>query len=142
MVLFCMKDNTNTNTNTTTMTHQSCAKSHDQIDIELKKPHQLKDNNIKEQKQQEEDDTNIEIAYLKKVVLPIVEEEESGRERLKRHRVEMAGRVWIPDMWGQEEYLKDWIDCTTFDPPLISNSKIVTARTALVQEATRIQIPL
>lgn len=135
MVLFCMKENnTNTNTNTTTMTHQSSTKSHDLIDLEMKKPHQLKE--------EEEDDTKIEIAYLKKVVLPIVEEEESGRERLKRHRVEMAGRVWIPDMWGQEEYLKDWIDCTTFDPPLISNSKIVTARTALVQEATRIQIPL
>lgn len=136
MVLFCMKENnTNTNTNTTTMTHQSSTKSHDLIDLEMKKPYQLKE-------EEEEDDTKIEIAYLKKMVLPIVEEEESGRERLKRHRVEMGGRVWIPDMWGQEEYLKDWIDCTTFDPPLISNSKIVTARTALVQEATRIQIPL
>lgn len=141
MVLFCMKEK---NTNTTSMTNQSSTKSHDQIDMELKKSHQLKDNDTTKENQQE-DDTNMEIA-LKEVVLPhvsaIVEVEESGRERLKRHRVEMAGRVWIPDMWGQEEFLKDWIDCTTFDPPLISANKIVTARTALVQEATRIHIPL
>ena len=36
------------------------------------------------------------------------------RERLKRHRTEVA-EVWIPDMWGQEHFLKDWIDCTSFD---------------------------
>ncbi|XP_058747867.1 protein BIC1-like [Vicia villosa] len=118
MVLFCMKEN-NSNTNTNTM-------SHDETDLELKKPHQLKDNNLKEH-------TNMDVT---KGTLTVEAEEESGREKLKRHRVEMAGRVWIPDMWGQEEFLKDWIDCTTFDPPLISSAKIVTARTALVQEAT------
>jgi len=63
-------------------------------------------------------------------------EEDSGRERLKRHRVEVAGRVWIPDMWGQEELLKDWIDCTAFDAPLVP-SRISTAREALVEECTR-----
>ncbi|KAK7378793.1 hypothetical protein VNO80_04241 [Phaseolus coccineus] len=63
-------------------------------------------------------------------------EEDSGRERLKRHRVEVAGRVWIPDMWGQEELLKDWIDCTAFDAHLVP-SRISTAREALVEECTR-----
>ncbi|KAL7585513.1 protein BIC1 [Lactuca sativa] len=62
------------------------------------------------------------------------EEEECGRERLKRHRVEMAGRVWIPDIWGQEDLLNDWIDCSVFDSSL-GNSSILSARTALVQEA-------
>lgn len=62
--------------------------------------------------------------------------EDSGRERLKRHRGEVAGRVWIPDIWGQEELLKDWIDCAAFDAPLIP-SRISTAREALVQECTR-----
>ncbi|KAK4419379.1 protein BIC1 [Sesamum alatum] len=57
----------------------------------------------------------------------------SGRERLKRHRVEVAGRVWIPDMWGQEAFLKDWIDCGVFDASLV-NSSIMSARAALVQE--------
>ncbi|KAL6998057.1 hypothetical protein U1Q18_008183 [Sarracenia purpurea var. burkii] len=57
----------------------------------------------------------------------------SGRERLKRHRVEVAGRVWIPDIWGQEELLKDWIDCTAFDASLV-NSNIVSARAALAGE--------
>ena len=62
-----------------------------------------------------------------------LEIEESGRERLKRHRVEMGGRVWIPDLWGQEEFLKDWIDCAAFDAPL-RTSRIMTARAALVEE--------
>ncbi|KAM7526057.1 hypothetical protein LguiA_015959 [Lonicera macranthoides] len=61
------------------------------------------------------------------------EEEESGRERLKRHRVEVAGRVWIPDIWGQEDFLKEWIDCSAFDASLLKNN-IMSARDALVQE--------
>lgn len=65
-----------------------------------------------------------------------VEGEDSGRERLKRHRVEVAGRVWIPDIWGQEELLKDWIDCAAFDAPLVP-SRIVRARAALVEEGRR-----
>ncbi|KAI3811632.1 hypothetical protein L1987_21358 [Smallanthus sonchifolius] len=59
--------------------------------------------------------------------------EESGRERLKRHRVEMAGRVWIPDIWGHEDLLKDWIDCSVFDSSL-GNKTIMSARAALIQE--------
>ncbi|KAI8014553.1 Protein BIC1 [Camellia lanceoleosa] len=59
--------------------------------------------------------------------------EVSGRDRLKRHRVEVAGRVWIPDIWGQEELLKDWVDCTTFDASL-GNRNITLARAALVEE--------
>lgn len=63
--------------------------------------------------------------------------EESGREKLKRHRVEVAGSVWIPEIWGQEDLLKDWIDCSAaFDATLVS-SRIITARAALVQEGTR-----
>ncbi|XP_014512843.1 protein BIC1 [Vigna radiata var. radiata] len=65
-----------------------------------------------------------------------VEGEASGRERLKRHRVEVSGRVWIPEIWGQEDLLKDWIDCTAFDAPLVP-SRIVMARTALVEEGRR-----
>lgn len=60
-------------------------------------------------------------------------EEESGRDRLKRHRVEMAGRVRIPDIWGHEDLLKDWIDCTVFDSSL-GNNNIMSARAALIQE--------
>lgn len=62
--------------------------------------------------------------------------EESGRERLKKHRVEVAGRVWIPDIWGQEEFLKDWVDCTTFDDTLFPTG-IMSARSALVEEGRR-----
>lgn len=62
--------------------------------------------------------------------------EDNGRERLKRHRIEVAGRVWIPDIWGQEDMLKDWIDCSAFDSCLVSTN-IMSARAALAREATR-----
>uniref|UniRef100_A0A2P2Q622 Protein BIC1 n=1 Tax=Rhizophora mucronata TaxID=61149 RepID=A0A2P2Q622_RHIMU len=59
-----------------------------------------------------------------------------GRERLKRHRTEVAGRVWIPEIWGQEALLKDWIDCSVFDASLVPNN-ITSARSALVEEDRR-----
>ncbi|XP_016455901.1 uncharacterized protein LOC107779912 [Nicotiana tabacum] len=62
--------------------------------------------------------------------------EDNGRDRLKRHRVEVAGHVWIPDIWGQEELLKDWIDCSAFDASLM-NSNIMSARAALVEDRRR-----
>ncbi|XP_057742112.1 1-(5-phosphoribosyl)-5-[(5-phosphoribosylamino)methylideneamino] imidazole-4-carboxamide isomerase, chloroplastic-like [Arachis stenosperma] len=58
------------------------------------------------------------------------------REKLKRHKISMAGRVWIPETWGQEELLKDWIDCTSFEAPLVP-SRIMMAKAALVQEGRR-----
>ncbi|KAI3447469.1 hypothetical protein Pfo_004134 [Paulownia fortunei] len=65
-----------------------------------------------------------------------VEDNSSGRERLKRHRVEVAGRVWIPEMWGQENLLKDWVDCTAFDATL-AKSGIMSARASLMEEGRR-----
>lgn len=62
--------------------------------------------------------------------------EDTGRERLKRHRLEVAGRVWIPEIWGQEELLKDWTDCSAFDASLFPTG-IVSARAALVQQGRR-----
>lgn len=62
--------------------------------------------------------------------------EDSGREKLKKHRVEVAGRVWIPDIWGQEEFLKDWVDCAAFDDSLFPNG-LLSARSALVEEGRR-----
>ncbi|XAR69740.1 hypothetical protein NMG60_11001445 [Bertholletia excelsa] len=61
------------------------------------------------------------------------EAEADGRERLKRHRIEVAGQVWIPDLWGQEELLKDWVDSTVFDSSFVRSS-IMSARLALVKE--------
>ncbi|ESQ45228.1 hypothetical protein EUTSA_v10010806mg [Eutrema salsugineum] len=60
----------------------------------------------------------------------------TGREKLKKHRREIAGRVWIPEIWGKEELLKDWIDCSTFDTRLVP-ADISSARDALVEEARR-----
>lgn len=60
----------------------------------------------------------------------------SGREKLKRHRVDVAGRVWVPDMWGQEDFLKDWTDCAAADASLV-NSSIVLARDSLMEEGRR-----
>lgn len=61
---------------------------------------------------------------------------DSGRERLKRHRDEVAGRVSIPDRWGQENFLKDWIDYSTFDA-LLAPKGVSSAREALIAEGQR-----
>ncbi|XP_030531717.1 protein BIC1-like [Rhodamnia argentea] len=60
----------------------------------------------------------------------------NGRERLKRHRVEAAGRAWIPDIWGHEELLKDWVDCSAFEASFVP-AKIMLAKAALVGEGRR-----
>ncbi|KAJ3700168.1 hypothetical protein LUZ61_003873 [Rhynchospora tenuis] len=62
--------------------------------------------------------------------------EECTRERLKKHRQEMAGQVWIPDIWGQEGFLKDWKDTNVFDRSLVPKG-LVSARDALVEECRR-----
>ncbi|CAA7397023.1 unnamed protein product [Spirodela intermedia] len=67
---------------------------------------------------------------------PAREEEDCGRERLKRHRVAMAGHVWIPDTWGQEKLLKDWVDCAAIDRTLVPNG-LLSAREALAEECRR-----
>lgn len=64
------------------------------------------------------------------------EEEEKGRERLKRHRLEVAGQVWIPEIWGQEELLKDWVDCSVFEASLVP-AKIFSAKAALAEEGRK-----
>ncbi|KAK7267977.1 hypothetical protein RIF29_20658 [Crotalaria pallida] len=130
------------------MAHHSSSDSKDHIQpqpFESKKPHQLKDNIILKQEKEVEsdkDDAQTKTHLSKNMEIALQEgeakaEEDNGRERLKKHRVEVAGKVWIPDIWGQEELLKDWIDCTTaFDAPLVP-SKIMSARTALAQEVRR-----
>ncbi|TKY53089.1 hypothetical protein E2542_SST24612 [Spatholobus suberectus] len=141
MPLFCMKEKT------PPMAHQpSAAESDRHIPPQLsksKKPHQPKAKKLgQEHKDNSHKDSNTfgPTPSASKVVhkeeIASGEGEDSGRERLKRHRVEVAGRVWIPEIWGQEELLKDWIDCAAFDATLVP-SRIVMARAALVEEGRR-----
>ncbi|KAK7355444.1 hypothetical protein VNO80_14700 [Phaseolus coccineus] len=108
----------------------------------LKKPHLPKDRKMGQEHQEKSDKTSkphhnkVETALDNDTEGKTVEGEASNRERLKRHRVEVSGRVWIPEIWGQEDLLKDWIDCTAFDASLVP-SRIVMARTALVEEGRR-----
>lgn len=81
-------------------------------------------------------DQNLDCRSRSKAKEAKVSQEESARERLKRHRKEMAGRVWIPDIWGQECLLKDWVDCAAFDSSLMPKG-VVSARQALVEESRR-----
>ena len=60
----------------------------------------------------------------------------TGRERLKRHREEVSGKVMIPDTWGQENLLTDWIDYSSFDK-LLAPKGITSAREALIAEGRR-----
>ncbi|KAJ6905064.1 protein BIC1-like [Populus alba x Populus x berolinensis] len=63
-------------------------------------------------------------------------ESSTGRERLKRHREEVSGKVMIPETWGQENLLTDWIDYSSFDK-LLAPDGITSAREALVAEGRR-----
>ncbi|PIN02514.1 hypothetical protein CDL12_24966 [Handroanthus impetiginosus] len=111
---------------------------------EIEKPFSTKDKNGSKKRKSEEElghesherearrDCSIEEGTSTKAEAKS-EENSNGRERLKRLRVEVAGRVWIPEMWGQEKLLKDWIDCTAFDATLM-NSSIMSARASLVEE--------
>ncbi|KAL9370414.1 hypothetical protein Peur_035554 [Populus x canadensis] len=63
-------------------------------------------------------------------------ESSTGRERLKRHREEVSGKVMIPETWGQENLLADWIDYSSFDK-LLAPDGITSAREALVAEGRR-----
>ncbi|KAL2511091.1 hypothetical protein Adt_16691 [Abeliophyllum distichum] len=60
--------------------------------------------------------------------------EYSGREKLKRHWNEVAGKILIPERWGREGFLKEWVDYSSFDAVLAPNG-VVSAREALVAEA-------
>lgn len=62
--------------------------------------------------------------------------EDFGRARLKRHRLEIANRVCIPETWGQEAMLKDWADCSAFTSFLVPRG-VASARQALVDECRR-----
>ncbi|KAE8682449.1 Tubulin/FtsZ family protein isoform 1 [Hibiscus syriacus] len=58
-----------------------------------------------------------------------------GRERLKRHREEVAG-ISIPDKWGKEDLLTDWMDYSSFDS-LLAPSGLASALKALIAEGRR-----
>ncbi|KAF7823228.1 Protein BIC2 [Senna tora] len=59
-----------------------------------------------------------------------------ARERLKRLREEAArDEVAIPEKWGKEQMMKEWIEYTTFDAIFAPHRLIVAARDALVADA-------
>ncbi|XP_024633300.1 protein BIC1 [Medicago truncatula] len=65
-------------------------------------------------------------------------EEITGRERLKRHREEMKGKVKVPENWEKEQKLKEWVDYTTFDALIFApHALIVTARDALIADVRK-----
>ncbi|PKU65399.1 protein BIC1-like [Dendrobium catenatum] len=72
-----------------------------------------------------------------KEIQPREKEEETGPERLNRLRSEMAGKVWIPEIWGQEGLLEEWSDCTAFDRSMAPDRLLLSARRALVAEYLR-----
>lgn len=62
--------------------------------------------------------------------------QESARQRLRRHWNEVGGQVLIPEKWGKEDLLKEWIEYPSFDA-LLAPSGIGLAREALVAEGRR-----
>lgn len=76
---------------------------------------------------------NVNSADNSKEIQPREKEEETGPERLNRLRSEMAGKVWIPEIWGQEGLLKEWSDCSAFDRSMVPDG-LLSARRALMAE--------
>ncbi|OIW11356.1 hypothetical protein TanjilG_19612 [Lupinus angustifolius] len=128
------------------MAHQSLVESNDKFPLQ---PLEFNSNNMGQQHKDVEQNTSASITNLnnnkEEIALQVLVEEESEviaedseRERLKKHRVEVAGRVWIPEIWGQENFLMDWIDCTTAFHVHLVPSKITTAQEALVEEGKKV----
>ncbi|CAL0326738.1 unnamed protein product [Lupinus luteus] len=121
------------------MSRQSLVESNDKFP-----PHPLdfNNNNMEQQHKDVEQNTSASITKVNNkeevVEVSVVIAEDSGRERLKKHRVEVGGRIWIPEIWGQEEFLMDWIDCTTAFHAHLVPTKIITAQEALVQEGRKV----
>lgn len=70
------------------------------------------------------------------VAPPAPEKEHSGREKLKRHWTEVAGRVLVPEKWGQEGLLREWMDYSSFDA-LLAPKGLLSARQDLISQAKR-----
>nr|XP_010313363.1 protein BIC1-like [Solanum lycopersicum] len=60
----------------------------------------------------------------------------SGREKLKRHWREVGGRVFVPDRWGHEGSLREWMDCSSFDN-ILAPKGLKSAREALMSQGKR-----
>ncbi|KAK6942608.1 hypothetical protein RJ641_027985 [Dillenia turbinata] len=116
-----------------------CWKTQQSVD-----PLQGSQSSSEKSQEDDDDDKQVKLQDRKALVKATPEAPESsklrgvftGRERLKRHRIDMAGRVWIPEIWGQEEFLKDWVDCSSFEASLV-HGRIMSARAALIQEGRR-----
>ncbi|KAJ4802220.1 hypothetical protein LUZ62_014786 [Rhynchospora pubera] len=54
------------------------------------------------------------------------------RDKLRRLKLEMGGRVCIPDTWGQESRLQDWANCTAFTGAYMP-AGLASARAALAE---------
>ncbi|KAF3340844.1 hypothetical protein FCM35_KLT09688 [Carex littledalei] len=61
-------------------------------------------------------------------------EKEGRRERLRRLRLEIGGKVCIPDTWDHESSLQDWSNCTAFTAAYMPPG-LASARAALAEEA-------
>jgi len=103
-------------------------------------PNEMLKNNTQESKSSVRDKDDDEVKEQEEGHSDDVEE--TGREKLKRLREEvMVEKVKIPEDWGQEQKLKDWIDYTMFDAFVAPHSLIVSARDALIANACKAKSP-
>ncbi|MCO5570543.1 hypothetical protein L7F22_024266 [Adiantum nelumboides] len=56
-----------------------------------------------------------------------------GRQRLQLHRLQVSGKVSIPDKWGCEQQLQEWVSYGIVEDAL-RPAGLMSARTALVSE--------
>ncbi|KAK4369478.1 hypothetical protein RND71_013270 [Anisodus tanguticus] len=61
---------------------------------------------------------------------------EEGPLKLKRHWREVGGRVFVPERWGHEGSLREWVDYSSFDK-ILAPKGLKSAREALMSQGKR-----
>ncbi|XAR60137.1 hypothetical protein NMG60_11033389 [Bertholletia excelsa] len=89
-----------------------------------------KDVAVMEMMKVEEGDSPVSITTREKSCV------ESQREKMERHWREVGGKVVVPDTWGQEQLLTQWMDCSFFDA-MLAPEGIRSARAALISEGRK-----
>ncbi|KAI3450711.1 hypothetical protein Pfo_007376 [Paulownia fortunei] len=131
-------------TNIITISHENQHKNHTSSNDQLPSDHQpliisCKDTPHQEKNPSSNPSTCVVISEALSMENAGDEQEKGlGNEKMKRHwkEVSVGGRIVIPEAWGQEDLLKDWIDYSTFDA-LLAPKEVGLAREALVAEARR-----
>ncbi|MCO5549980.1 hypothetical protein L7F22_003457 [Adiantum nelumboides] len=81
-----------------------------------------------------EDDNGVPL--LSQVSVNGAGEDRCGRARLQHHWIQVGGKVMIPDTWGLERHLQEWVNFGLVEDAF-RPSGLMSARSALVADCQR-----